>query len=195
MDVVQISAPKSRYAADIAVLVLAIACGVLLLMNHKLQKQNRLLVEQFRSLSTAQGPPVGSKISLLRGHTISGQNATLDLSQRENRTLLLVLSPVCPYSRANFHNWQDLLPLVPPDEVVWVDLTGAADASYLASVAIPANANVIRLNPEERTLYSLNATPTTVLLGPHGVVRGVWPGLMGNEQVDQLRGLLRSPGA
>ena len=132
MDVVQISAPKSRYAADIAVLVLAIACGVLLLMNHKLQKQNRLLVEQFRSLSTAQGPPVGSKISLLRGHTISGQNATLDLSQRENRTLLLVLSPVCPYSRANFHNWQDLLPLVPPDEVVWVDLTGAAEdpASY-----------------------------------------------------------------
>ncbi len=128
---------------------------------------------------------------MLRGQTISGQNATVDLSQREKGTLLLVLSPTCQYCKANFHNWRDLLPFVSSDQVVWVDLSGTADANYLASVAIPSEATVIRLNPEERTLYGLSVTPTTVLLGPHGVVRDAWPGLLGQEQLDQLRRLLK----
>jgi len=192
MDGEQASVVRSRYTF-IALLVLTLSCGVLLWMNHALQKQARLLVEQVRNLSAAQGPPVGSSISFLRGHTISGQNVTLDLSNRQNGTLLLVLSPTCRYTKLNFPHWRDLLPLVPSDQVVYVDLTGTADSTYLASVTIPASANVIRLDPEERTLYSLGATPTTVLLGPHGVVRGVWAGLMRDDQVDQLRELLRLP--
>jgi len=192
MDAARISATKSRYA-DVVVLVLAVVCGILLFVNHKLQKQNRLLVEQFRSLSTAQGPPVGSKISLLRGHTISGQNIALDLSHRENGTLLLVLSPLCQYTKLNFPRWREILLLVPPDQVVYVDLTGTADSGYLASAAIPVSAEVIRLDPEERTLYSLTITPTTVLLGPRGVVRAVWPGLMSEEQAQEVRRLLSKP--
>jgi len=188
----QVPAPKERYAG-IAVLVLTIACGVLLWMNHALQKENRSLFEEFRSLSTAQGPPVGSTISYLRGRTISGQNVTLDLARRESGTLLLVLSPQCKYTKLNFRHWRDVLPLVSVDQVVYVDLTGTADSSYLASVAIPANAKVIRLDPEERTLYNLSVTPTTVLLGAHGVVRGVWPGLLNGEREEELRRLLKPP--
>jgi hypothetical protein len=188
----QSSSVKPRYAG-IATLTLVVACAVLLWVNHGLQKQNRLMDEQLRSLSTGQGPPVGSKISFLRGHTVSGQPATLDLSQRENRTLLLVLSPQCKYTKLNFSHWRDLLSRVPLDQIIYVDLTDTADFDYLASVAVPSNANLIRLDPEERTLYSLSVTPTTVLLGPHGVVRFVWPGVMGQEQSDQLWRLLKSP--
>jgi len=179
----------------IALLVLAACCASLLWANRSLQKKNRLLVEEVARVSGTRGPPVGSSISFLHGLTISGQDVRLDLAARESGTLLLVLSPVCPYCGDNFHNWRDILRLVPSDQVIWADVTGRVDARYLASVAIPANSNVIRLYPEVRTLYDLNVTPTTLLLGPHGLVSWKWSGVMSDEEVKQLRGLLKSANA
>jgi len=194
MDHSRSSALKSRYA-DIAVLVLAGACAVLLWTNYALQKRNHLLSDQFRSLSTALGPPVGSKISVLGGTTISGQKVALDLLHRDKLTLLLILSPQCKYTQLNFPNWQDLLPLVSADQVVYVDLSGTADSTYLASRGIATTATVIRLDPEQRTLYSFSATPTTILLDAHATVKAVWPGLMRDEQVNEVRTLLSNPKA
>ncbi len=182
----------SRYAF-IATIVLTVTCAVLLVVNHKLQKQNIVLAGQFRALSDAEGPPVGSKIPSLHGTSISGQGMTLNLAQEGSGTLLLVLSPMCPHCKANFHNWRDLMPLVPASQVAWVDLTDTADARYLASVAIPADAHVIHLDPKDRSLYNLVATPTTIWLGPDGLVKHVWAGELSDDQISQIRETLRSP--
>jgi hypothetical protein len=120
---------------------------------------------------------------------------TLDLSQRDSGTLLLVLSPTCPHCKANFHNWTNLLSLVPASQVVWVDVTGTANASYLASVNLPASANVIRLSTEDRARYDLFATPTTIWLGSHAVVKSEWAGELQDGDIKQLQNTLKSPGA
>jgi hypothetical protein len=183
---------QSRYAF-IAVIVLTVTCVVLLVVNHKLQKQNIILAAQFRSLSDAEGPPVGSKIPSLHGTSISGQGMTLNLAQHASGMLLLVLSPTCPHCKANFHNWRDLMPLLPANQVAWVDLTDTSDALYLASAAIPADALVIHLDPKDRSLYNLVATPTTIWLGPGGLVKHVWAGELSDDQISQIRETLRSP--
>jgi hypothetical protein len=181
---------RSTFATIFALMICA---GYLLWKDHRLQKQNHTQAEQLKRRTDAQqAPRVGSTMSLLRGHTISQQNVTLDLSRRESGTLLLVLSPVCPYCRVNFHNWRDLLQGVSPDRVVWVDLTSTADARYMTTVGIPAKANFILLNADDTNQNRLIATPTTVLLDPHGVVRWSSSGIMSGEQVAQLRGLLTS---
>jgi len=188
------TANGTRYAY-IAVLVLTLACGVLLVVNHKLQTQNNQLVAQYHVLSITEGPPVGSRIPSLHGESISGQPITLDLSKRDSGTLLLVLSPTCPHCKANFHNWKNLLPLVPASQVVWVDVTGTVNAAYLASVAIPASANVIRVSAEDRARYNLFATPTTIWLQSHAVVKNEWAGELQDADIKQLRNTLTSPGA
>ena len=185
---------QSRFGF-IPVLVLAVTCAVLLVINHKLQKQNIVLVEQYRALSTTQGPPVGSRIPLLHGTSVSGESVTMDLTQRDAGTLLLILSPKCPHCKANFHHWQDLLPLVPANQVVWVDVTNTADQAYLASVAIPSGASVIRLDTQDRSLYNVAATPTTIWLDPHGVVKHVWTGELQDDEIKQIRQTLGSPNA
>jgi hypothetical protein len=172
--------------------VLVLCCGALLWVNLLLQKENKQLAEQVSSMSAAEGPPVGSTIQILHGTDITGKNMTIDLGKQDHQTLLFALSPVCPYCKANFHNWRDLTSMVPADQVVWVDLTGKVDENYLRSVAIPLDANVIRLAPEERTLYSLSVTPITVLLGPHGVVRWAWPSVLSADKVHQLRALIHA---
>jgi hypothetical protein len=80
-------------------------------------------------------------------------------------------------------------------QVVWVDVAGTAEASYLTSAAIPADAQLIRLNIGDRSLYKMNATPTTIWLSPHGVVKQVWIGELREDQVKQIREALVSPNA
>lgn len=181
--------------AYIAVIVLAITSGLLLVVNHKLQVQNSQLEKQYHALSSTEGPPVGSNIASLHGKSIFGQEMTVDLSQSNSGTLLLILSPTCPHCKANFHNWKGILPLVPANQVVWVDVTGTANAAYLSSVAIPASAKVIRLDAQDRSRYNLFATPTTIWLGPHGVVKKEWAGELQTEDMTQLRNALQSQGA
>jgi hypothetical protein len=179
-------------SAVIAVAVLAASCGYLGWRNHILQEQTRTLTEQMKRMSPSKGPSVGATVSLLRGQTISGEGVTFDLAHRKDSTLLLVLSPVCGYCRVNFHNWRSLLPKVRPEQVVWADVTGTADADYLASVGIQADASVIRMDRETLTQYHLTSTPITVLLGPNGTVRWAWSGAMKEEQVNDLQALLES---
>ena len=188
-------APHGDRIAYVAVFVLMITCGVLLVINHRLQAQIGVLADQYHALSTTEGPPIGSKILTLHGESISGQPMTLDLAQRDSGTLLLILSPKCPHCKANFQNWRDLLPLVPASQVVWVDVTDSADPAYLSSVNIPQGASVIRLDSDDRARYNLFATPTTIWLQPHAVVKNVWTGELQTEDLKQVRGTLQSPGA
>jgi hypothetical protein len=185
---------SSRYSF-FAVIVLALTCSVLLLANRKLQEQNTVLAKQFRALSASEEPPVGSTIPALHGTSISGKTSVLNLTQRNHGTLLLILSPTCPHCLANFHNWKELMPLIAAENVVLVDLTSTADAAYMAAIAMPADSQMIRIGTQERSLYNLSATPTTIWLDAHGVVKHVWAGELQDDQLKQLRQDLASPNA
>jgi hypothetical protein len=183
---------KPRYAL-FALIALAICCVTLLWVNHSLQKKTNALEQQLSQLSASQGPPVGSSIPMLHGKSISGNTISYDLAHSHAGTLLLVLSPVCHFTKINFETWRSLLPAVGQRQIIWVDVTGKANGTYFTSVGVPSAANILRLNPDERSIYSLGSTPTTVLLDRNGVVQWEWPGVLNDEQLSQLQSLLKTP--
>jgi hypothetical protein len=118
---------------------------------------------------------------------------TIDLSEGDSDTLLLVLSPSCPYCKINFHNWRTILSAARRARVICLDVTDTADVGYLKAFGIPATATVLRLTPGEAMARLFAGTPTTVLLSPHGVVRWAYSGVMKDEQLNELRGLVARP--
>ena len=160
--------------------------------NHQvLRQQGSSQTEHLRENSAEQGASIGSMIPQLRGRTITHQTVSFDLSNRRHDTLLFVFSPICTYCRVNFHNWRSILQVVAPDQVLWVDVTGTADTTYLASYGIPKDENIVLLDDRSSKSNLLAATPTTVLLDPHGAVRWSVSGVMNEEQVSQLQYLLK----
>ncbi|MDR3578189.1 MAG: hypothetical protein P4L50_30370 [Anaerolineaceae bacterium] len=145
--------------------------------------------ESKRPNISQSGPSVGSTIPLLRGQSVNDHEMTIDLARRETSTLLLALSPGCPHCRINFHNWREIVNLMKLDDVVWVDVTGTANADYLLSFGIPADACVIRLSQVDREADHLTSTPTTIWLDPHGVVRWAYVGELQSEEMEALRRL------
>lgn len=135
------------------------------------------------------GPLVGSTIDILAGQDITGTAVSVDLSHREKGTLLLVLSPHCPFCRINFQNWREILTTVPKDEVVWVDVTDTADQMYLVTVGISSDAKLIKLTSSTAAARQLLVTPTTVLLDQHGKVRLSATGVLHGDDVAQFKKL------
>ena len=159
--------------------------------EYALRNKNNQQVQRRNDTQQHQSPLVGAAIHALHGRNFSNEEVLLDLSHRKSRTLLLITSPVCPFCRVNFHNWREVLRGVPKDEVVWVDVTGKADTQYRTLFGIPSEATFVRLLPDDVNLENLSVTPTTLLLDANGVVRWEWSGMMGEEQVVQLRNLLQ----
>ena len=167
-----------------------ICCAVLLWTNHRLQVDNADLHAQLENLASLKGPAPGSTIATLRGQAISGEDLSLNLADRRSNTLLFIFSPVCKFCKENLSNWQTLMSVAKPDRVVWADVTGKVDATYQATASIPPAASIIRLNPEERTLYAFDSTPTTVLLSKDGTVIWRYAGVLEHAQIEELRKLL-----
>ena len=163
------------------------ACLSLVVVNHKLQQQNTILVAAYRSISDTAGPPIGSRMGVVHGTTPEGKLVELDLTKRASGTLLLVLSPTCPHCKANMSNWQALCRTVAPQNVLLIDISGTADNDYKRVNGLPALAPVIRLNTADRRLYNVSATPTTIWLGSHGVVQQVWTGELQNDQTQEVQ--------
>ena len=174
----------------LAFITLIATCVLLLIVNQKLRSQNIKLINQYRALSGREGPPVGSKISALHGTTVLGKAVTLDLSNRTQGALLLILSPSCPHCNANLKNWRNLMPMVRPDSVFLVDVSETADERYLKSIAMPSEVGLMRLTLQERSLYSVTLTPMTIWIGPHGFVKQIWNGELQDEDVQQIKATL-----
>jgi hypothetical protein len=135
---------------------------------------------------------IGSTISNLYGHTITNQTLKLNLTHQRGDTLVLVLSPSCPYCRINFHNWRTIIGIVPPnDRVVWADLTGTADPKYLKTYGIVEKATIILLDSQANPIKTL-PTPTTILLDSNGIVKWTHSGVLDVDQVKQIKLLLAS---
>lgn len=128
----------------------------------------------------------GMVFPMIKGHTLSGQPMTLDFVGITQPTLVLILSPACPYCRVNFHNWRSILASHPEIRVVWVDLTDTADSHYLDLMGIAHDDKFICLNTES-TPKAIVSTPTTVLVDATGIVRWTWAGVLGIVQMKDVQ--------
>ena len=183
----------SIWTGLLALIVLAIACGLLVRRNKQLQ--GKLEHARIRTTATSgnNGPSVGSTFPNIHGVTQEKRALEVDLSHRSAPALLFVLSPSCPYCRVNFHNWRDLAARMSREQVVWIDITGSATDDYTNAEGIPKGATFLSVDDSTAAEHNFLATPTTVLVSPTGTVTWSWSGVLNPPQMNELMKRLSSP--
>lgn len=166
--------------------------AALLTVNVMLQRRNHQLALENHALSAADGPTIGSRISTLHGQTVSHERVTINTLVNNQKILLLVFSPSCPYCKIKLPTWREILKGNSAVNVLYLDISGSVTGAYLSSSGLPQPRTfpLVTLNPEERILFDLRATPTTVLLDPKGVVLGKWVGVITQPEERDLNNLL-----
>ncbi len=167
----------------ISIVALAITTAGLLIINVALQQHNHQLLSRIENLESSQGPPVGFSFTSISGTDLNNLPVRLDYAERTDRSLFLLLSPACRYTKENWPYWHRLLKEAPNTKVVFADITGEVDPNYFRAAGLASPGQVIKLDGSALFAHNLRVTPTTVVLGPRGCVEGVWTGVLDNEDV------------
>lgn len=109
-----------------------------------------------------------------------------DFSQRNEPSLLFAFSAVCHYSKTNWPNWVHIISRRPNVDVVFADITGLSSIDFFHQLGVPIPEKIIKTDPLFNQTFNVHVTPTTILLGPHGLVRRVFVGVMDDAQVKEL---------
>jgi len=168
-------------------LTLIAACVMLLITNIALERRIHLLKTQNGELISLEGPLIDSFVRRIEGHDLSNRATALDLSTQSQQTLLMVLSPMCRYCADNWPYWHELLRSAPGANVVFADTSGDVDLGYFQKVGVSPPLQVVKVGLQTKLAYKLNTTPTTILLGPGGRVKGVWIGLLSSDEVSAIK--------
>ncbi len=175
--------------SQIALLITSIG---LLIINIALQRHNRELLSTIANLESAEGPPISSSLPWISGNDLNDELTMFDFSERTGRTLLLLFSSGCGYTKQNWPYWHRLLKESPSTNVVFADTTGEVTAAYFREAGIATPERVIKIAGLMKSECNLRVTPTTVVLGPKGRVEGVWIGVLSDEKVKGIKELLRA---
>ena len=116
---------------------------------------------------------------------LDGAQTNLDYTDRE--TLLLFFSPDCPACKTNFANWQAIedSDLGDNRRVVFISTVDEERTrQYVADKNL--RSEVLVGSPSVLDRYKVARIPTTVQVGPGGVVNGVWIGVLSEAVVAEL---------
>jgi hypothetical protein len=144
-----------------------------------------------RNLSSSAHRLDVKTINAIKGISLAGNPIEYNFSNRDDNALLLIFSPVCPFCKLNFQNWRSILSSTPTRKVTWIDITNTATKDYFDKNGISPDVQVIRVTPEEAERLGLAATPTTILLSPHGGVKANIRGQLTKTDVLMCQSFLR----
>lgn len=134
-----------------------------------------------------QPPKLGSPVVPIIVH--GSQGAAHPLVYKPAAThdhLLLVMSPDCPYCEKNWPMWDTLTKRLPHGmDVTYYDVTGKFDKRLAEAHHIKQDQMVTA--PIDSTMRAhFVGTPTTILVGDSGKVKGVWQGVLNKEDVGKI---------
>lgn len=143
---------------------------------------NVLLLQRVRFLEKVRmadlGPSVGELLPALHGADQTGRPITIDYGRDQRETLILIFSTKCAICAINWPRWQRLTSLIDPRRyrLVYANMAAGLNADYLTAHGLGGATVLAKVDPRSSDEYKLNATPTTMLVGPDAKIENVWIG-------------------
>ncbi|MDH3628619.1 MAG: redoxin domain-containing protein [Acidobacteriota bacterium] len=172
---------------NIALVVMVVALVVISgLLIHQNRQLRAMLESQYNAeLEEIPRLEVGDVVEGFTLPALDGAQTNLDYTDRE--TLLLFFSPDCPACKTNFANWQAIedSDLGDNRRVVFISTVDEERTrQYVADKNL--RSEVLVGSPSVLDRYKVARIPTTVQVGPGGVVNGVWIGVLSEAVVAEL---------
>lgn len=183
------SVSKYPFLATVIPILLAGLVLVLVIVDMALLRQNRRLRASLNAHISPTQLRAGVTVPALRGTDISGVERDIEFGPSRKQTILLAFRPNCPFCKINWPRWNSILQRVDRSEfrVVFVSLSGPVTSDFATRHAILRYPVFVYLDPADVITYGLRVTPETVLISPLGQVEGVWPGLLADRALTELR--------
>jgi peroxiredoxin len=121
---------------------------------------------------------LGAHVPDLAGSDLTGNPIKISYSGSREDTVLLVLQPLCRWCERNMPALRDLVRRAHGYRFVIVSTSDQKLEPFLRrfDMTLPT---VARLSPESIVVAGFTSIPSTVVVGPDGVVRKVWIGSFG----------------
>ena len=158
--------------------------------NVYLLRQNRTL--QATREGRAEEVPVGKVVADINGVDMADKPVSLTLSQRK-ATVLMIYSPTCPFCRRNWPTWTTLIDKQqnnPDVDIAVIDMTATATPEFITREHVGRAHIIHKLDPRDAIALNLNFVPQTIVIGSDSRVKGVWTGVLSQENIQQIARLL-----
>jgi hypothetical protein len=170
-------------------IVLTFACLSLLVANVVLQLHDRKLNSKIDFLTSSQGPVAGDSISGVFGTDLENRAVVVDYANSTRPSLLLVFSPLCRYSKSNMPRWKQLQMALPKLDIVFADATRhelPLTTQFFSDAGMDLPSRVLKIADIVKVENRLELTPTTLVIGPKGVITGSYLGVLDEGDVKAI---------
>jgi peroxiredoxin len=174
----------------LTIVFVAMAVEIVLLVrqNRELEATVSELAARLESLAAPPALAVGETVSPLELRSLDGSPTEIAYDDGVD-TVLLVFSPDCPACEANIDRWKRLAEANDPtcNRMYWVSTADAERTRpFTERHALPPP--VLIGTGEALAAYKVTHVPTTVVVGPGGVVESVWVGALSDDAEADIRG-------
>ncbi len=188
--------PRKRSLGDrLFTWLLGVVFAVMVVELVLLTRQNRdlkaavsSLHQQLSSMRSAISLKEGEVVEPLELPTLTGERVRLAYDDPDRDTILLVFSPDCPACEENLDGWRRLSAAHDPAREALVYVSTAEPEKtreFARDHALPDP--VLLSDAEALTRYKVQEIPATIVVGPGGVVKRVWVGVLSEEALELFR--------
>jgi hypothetical protein len=175
-----------KLSLGLSATVLAALC--LLAADVALLTENRFLRAQLHLLTNLDP---GRPMAGMSGVGADGKFDFVGFGVRKRPTLVLVFSPTCEVCRANWPNWDAILPKTSSEaRVVAVNLGGHLPNGYVTKYHIDAMDLLVQPFSEGVLENHFQLTPETIIVDANGRVKGAWLGALTPRDIREVEELL-----
>ena len=174
-----------------AVLFLAMAVELVLLI-----RQNRELKRTVADLQARHASEHDEVDSLQEGEVVAplslvdleGQASEVGYDDPARDSLLLIFSPDCPACQENMTGWRKLEQANAEQERgIYMISTAGEERTKQFVEEYDLDRPVLLAARNDLIGYKVAYIPTTMLIGPGGVVKRVWVGVLSEEDLEELQ--------
>jgi peroxiredoxin len=175
--------------SNLTTIILAVIVVLMGIEIMYLIRQNRRLLKIISNpIPVHQTLQPGAPVRPFSAPDLDGRMVAVDYGPEQPHRLLLWFSSACPACEDNLSVWNDLFRDFESEQLQLLGVCSDDPAETRALVAeYDLEFPVISLDdPLVVETYKGFSRPQTVLVGPEGRIRGLWPGSLGREQKESL---------
>lgn len=168
-------------------LVLLLAILTILGLNVALVIQNRTLKKQMGA-PPALLPQVGTRVEQLEGAALDDSKMEVSFTGQTEETLLFVFSTRCAVCNLNWAQWQSIAKSLRARQLrlVYANIDSPLSREYAEQYSIDHATVFAQLDPRYQAALNLRLTPDTMLIGQNATIENVWPGLLTDQNVQEI---------